>query len=123
VNIRRLMPAIVGVTILGMWAGAFLTLGRTGVGDASSERPGNPNAVKQKIEDLKASVIGKNDETQGKKVFAPQSRPSEQAWEYTPREVCMHGKANFPDEYKDVDCSDDKYSSPYNWREVPGMQR
>lgn len=111
-----------GVAVVGLWAGAFVVWGRAGVADASSERGGADQEVKQKIDSLKASVVGKNDETQGKKVFAPQNRPEEGAWDYTPREVCMQGKANFPEEYRDVDCSDEKYSSPYNWREVRGMQ-
>ena len=120
-NIRRLMPAITGVAILGLWAGAFVVWGRAGAADASPERPGADGEVKQKIDDLKATVVGKNDETRGKVVVAPPIKAPAAVWDYTPREVCLQGKMNFPEQYKDVDCSDEKYSSPYGWREVKGM--
>ena len=122
-NIRRLTPVITGVAILGLWAFTFLQWGRAGVADASPDRPGADREVKDKLSDLKASVVGKNQETRGDKVFAPQNRPPKSAYDYSPREVCMQMKVSYPDEYKDVDCAADKYSSPDGWIWTPGMTR
>jgi hypothetical protein len=123
VNIRRLAPAIACVAILGLWGGVFLEWGTAGAADASRSRPGADSEVKQRIDDLKSSVVGKNQETRGDKVFGAQNRPEKSAWDYTPREVCLQMKDRYPDEYKEVDCSDDKYSSPNGWIWTPGFQR
>jgi hypothetical protein len=122
-SIRRLTPVFTVVAILGLWGGAFLLLGRSGAADASSERSGADREVKEKLSDLKASVVGKNQETRGDKVVAPQNRPPKSAYDYSPREVCMQMKVTYPDEYKDVDCASDKYSSPDGWIWTPGMAR
>lgn len=120
-NVRRLAPVFSAVGILGLWGGAFLMWGRSGAADASLERPGANAEVKQKLDSLKTSVLGKNEETRGNKVVAPLIRPSKTVYDYTPREVCLQMKNLHPDTYDDVDCSSDKFSSPDGWRWTPGM--
>lgn len=120
-NVRRLAPVFSAVGILGLWGGAFLMWGRSAPTDALAEQPGTNAEVKQKIDALKASVLGKNEETRGNKVVAPMIRAPKAVYDYTPREVCLQMKNLHPDQYEDVDCSSDKYSSPDGWRWTPGM--
>ena len=122
-NLRRLSPVFAAVAILGLWGGVFLHWGRAGAADASLERPGAGSEVKQKVDELKTSVLGNNAETRGNKVVAPQIRPPKAVYDYTPREVCLQMKARYPEQYEDVDCSSDKYSSPDGWKWTPGMDK
>jgi hypothetical protein len=123
VNVRRrLAPVVTGIAVLALWAGAFLKWGRGGPTEASPSRPGGDQEIKQQLDDLRTSVLGKNDETRGRKVSAPQTRPPKSAYDYTPREVCLQTKMTYPDRYKDVDCSSDKFSSPNGWIWTPGMR-
>ena len=110
------------MAVLALWGGAYMQWGRGGATDASTERPGGNKEVDQKLDELRAKVLGKNEETRGKKVYAPQIRPPKSAFDYTPREVCLQMKINHPDRYKDVDCASDKFSSPDGWIWTPGMK-
>jgi len=114
---------ITGVAILGLWAGVFLLWGRSGAADASLERPGAGGEIKQKVDELRTSVLGKNEPTRGNAVVLPRNRPPERFYDVTPREVCLQMKDRYPEQYSDVDCSAEKYSSPDGWVWTPGMQR
>jgi len=105
------------VLILGLWGGAFMKWGRGGPAiEASTDRPGSDKEVQQKLDALKTSVLGKDEETRGNKVHAQQIKPPKSDYDYTAREVCMQMKLNYPEKYKDVDCGTDKFSSPNGWK-------
>lgn len=108
-NLRRLAPVISAVLILGLWGGAYMKWGRAV--PVPPERAGGDKEVNRKLEELRASVLGKDDETRGKKV-APAKIPPKRILEFTPREVCIKMKIDFPDKYKEVDCASDKFSPP-----------
>ena len=121
-NVRRLAPVIAGVSILGLWASVFQMWGRNGNEDPALVRPGAGKEVREKVADMKASVMGKSQETRGNNVVAPQNRPPKAYYDYTPREVCNEMKDRYPEQYSDIDCTDDKYSSPDGWIWSRGMQ-
>jgi hypothetical protein len=76
-----------------------------------------PGAVRRSMHDLKDSVIGGSPTTRGNEILPPRDRPPKSYYEYTPREVCVQMKLNYPEHYKNLDCGAASLSSPYNWND------
>ncbi len=113
-KLRRLAPVIAVLLVGGVWGFAFVKFGRPPE-EASQDRPGAEGQVKKELEELKGEVLGQNGKTRGKKVTAPQQRPPKAYYDYSPREVCVNMKMLHPERYENLDCSDDKFSSPLGW--------
>lgn len=75
-------------------------------------------AVDEKLDDLKTSLLGKEPGTRGEEVRPPRlGGVPKRLYDYTPREVCVQMKLDYPEQYADMDCSDDSFDSPFGWRE------
>lgn len=74
-------------------------------------------AVDEKLDDIKEKLLGKGKETRGIDVTPPRERISKKYYDYTPREVCVQMKLDYPEQYADLDCGADSFNSPHTWRE------
>ncbi|HVY48136.1 MAG TPA: hypothetical protein VHB21_19745 [Minicystis sp.] len=119
----RVLPIVAAVAVVAAWGGAVWMAASKHAGASAAPvtatRLDNEaeHDVKAELRDIKGTVLGKSRVVRGDKVIAPVVRPQEQDFAYTPREVCVRLKLDYPDQYKNLDCSKPEYDSPHSWNE------
>jgi hypothetical protein len=117
----RAASIAIAVAVVLAWGGvAWIAVSPHG----SSARPpsfdtdkNGAGEVKAGLGELKRDVLGKGSNVRGDKVIGNVVKPQEQDFNYTPREVCVKMKLDYPDQYKDLDCSKREYDSPHSWND------
>jgi hypothetical protein len=113
----RALPIAVAVAIALAWGGVgVLTMSR------SDDKPGNQHLnageVKDGLRSIRGEVLGKNTQVRGDKVVGNVVKAQDESFNYSPREVCVKMKLDFPDKYQNLDCSKPEYDSPHDWNDV-----
>jgi hypothetical protein len=117
----RAVPIALVSAVALAWGGvAWLALSPNGAGSRTTsfdaDRTGS-GEVKAELRELKGQVLGKSTNVRGDKVVGNVVKPQEQDFNYTPREVCVKMKLDYPEQYKDLDCSKPEYDSPHSWND------
>jgi hypothetical protein len=117
----RAVPIAFAVAVVLAWGGAaWLAISPRGSGTASAasdvDRTG-AGEVRSDLRELRGKVLGKSTNVRGDKVIGNVVKPQEQDFNYTPREVCVKMKLDYPEQYANLDCSKREYDSPHSWND------
>lgn len=117
---RRSWAIAAAVTVALAWAGvAFVAMSPHGSSvrvPVDTDQAG-AKEVKSELHDLKGEVLGKGGTVRGDKVIGGVVKPQEKDFQYTPREVCVRMKLDYPEQYANLDCSKPEYDSPHSWND------
>jgi hypothetical protein len=112
---------ISGAAVLALWGGTVWVAASSGDGSfdifPKDAELREAREVKRGLKELRGEVLGRSHEARGGKVVAPSFHPEDEQMDFTRREVCVKMKLDFPEKYKDLDCSKATYNSPdpFNW--------
>jgi len=115
----RLWPIAAAVAVAAAWAGAgWIAMSpHAGATTLSNTDQAGAGEVRAGLRSLKGEVLGKDRQLRGDKVIGGVVRPRDEVFDYTPREVCVKMKLDYPEQYANLDCSKPEYDSPKAWNE------
>jgi len=103
------------------WGGAaWMAMSPSGAAPSFGSEEGDgtgKRAVRSELGELRRDVLGKTEAVRGDKVIGNVVKARDDAFEYSPREVCLKMKLDNPEAHADLDCSRKEYDSPHDWND------